>query len=285
MEKHSFIGSINGQVISSDSLAERGLAYGHGLFETMRLDLGQLPLRGWHLERLLRDAAVLHIPVQASAVEQYINDFQQHLGQQNIDNGVVKLIVTAGIGGRGYKNPTTISPRIICIYSELPQFDPQAVRLWHCDYRLPSNPVLAGMKHLNRLDQVMARNEWTDDSYADGLMFDQSNHLIETTSANIFLHSPDQGWITPDLHSAGVSGVMRTVLLAEIFPQLGIAVSKVDISAAHMHDCDHMFTCNSVRGITPVLGFNQDHNVVTLTISDQVKMLQSALADNYPCFK
>jgi 4-amino-4-deoxychorismate lyase len=285
MEKHSFISSIDGLLASSDSLIDRGLAYGHGLFETMRLHLGQLPLRSRHLERLMRDAAVLGIPVHLSTVEQCINDFQQHLRQQNIDHGVIKLIVTAGTGGRGYKNPATIKARIICVYSELPQFDQQGIHLWHCDYRLPSNSVLSGIKHLNRLDQVIARNEWTDDFYADGLMFDQSNHLVETTSANIFLHSPEQGWITPNLHSAGVSGVMRAVLLDELFPRLDIAVSTVDISVEQLVDCDQMFTCNSVRGITPVLGFIQNHNLVTLTIGSEIKMLQSSLADNYPCFK
>ena len=98
MEKYSFISSIDGLLASSDSLTDRGLAYGHGLFETMRLHLGQLPLRSRHLERLMRDAAVLGIPVHLSAVEQCINDFQQHLRQQNIDHGVIKLIVTAGTG-------------------------------------------------------------------------------------------------------------------------------------------------------------------------------------------
>ena len=285
LKKHSFIGSIDGVMSSSDLLSERGLAYGHGLFETMRLHKGELPLRSWHLERLMRDAAILSIPVQLSAVEQHINNFQQHLRKQHVDQGVVKLIVTAGVGGRGYKNPVRISPKIICLYSDLPQFNRQGVHLWQCEYRLPSNPVLSGIKHLNRLDQVMARNEWTDEFYADGLMFDQCNHLIETTSANIFLHSPKLGWITPDLNSAGVSGVMRALLLMELFPHLGIGVTAGEISAEQLLGCDHMFTCNAVRGITPVLGFSYDRNLVTLAIGNEIKMLQSALTDHYPCFK
>ncbi len=286
MENNSIIASVDGSMTSIDSVIDRGLAYGHGLFETMRLYLGQLPLRSWHLERLMRDAAILGIALDQSAVEQHLTYFQQHLERQGIDAGVVKLIVTAGVGGRGYKSPATIRPRIICIYSELPQLvQGHGIHLRHCDYRLPSNPLLSGIKHLNRLDQVMARNEWTDDIFADGLMFDQDNHLVETTSANIFLHSTEQGWITPRLHHAGVSGVMRAVLLEEIFPQLKIAISIADISADQLDSYNHMFTCNSIRGITPVLGLSHNQNLKTFTIGSHTNMLQSALADNYPCFR
>jgi len=285
MENSNLIGSIDGALSSSNLLSERGLAYGHGLFETMRLHQGQLPLLSWHLDRLARDASILSIPLQLPIIERHINDFQRYLRQQKIDNGVVKLIVAAGDGGRGYKNPVTIKPRVICVYSDLPQLDHQGVNLWRCQYRLPSNPVLSGIKHLNRLDQVLARNEWTDDLYSDGLMFDQHNQLVETTSANIFLHCPRQGWLTPDLSNAGVSGVMRALLLEEIFPRLAIKVTVTDIDSDRLSGCDHMFICNSVRGLTPVLGFSQDQNLVTLTIGNDVKMLQSALADNYPCFR
>lgn len=302
MVNKNIIGSIDGSLTSSDSLIDRGLAYGHGLFETMRLHRGQLPLERWHLSRLIRDAATLGIPLNLSVVEQQLYDFQQHLKRQHIDAGVIKLIVSAGLGGRGYKSPAPITPRIICLYAELPDQDKelrqeqepnlkgkQGICLRHCDYRLPCNPVLAGIKHLNRLDQVMARNEWSDESYADGLMFDQNNFLIETTAANIFLHTPQQGWVTPSLNNAGVSGVMRQVLLEEIFPQLEIPVTVVDITAAQLADCDQMFTCNSVRGIRPVIGFvkgpGHKNIVMPLTIGSHTNMVQSALADHYPCFQ
>ena len=298
MVNKNIIGSIDGSLTASDSLMDRGLAYGHGLFETMRLYRGQLPLKRWHLSRLIRDGATLGIPLNLSVVEQQLYDFQQHLTQQNIDTGVIKLIASAGLGGRGYKSPASITPRVICLYAELPDQETgqepnikkeQGICLRHCDYRLPCNPVLAGIKHLNRLDQVMARNEWSDESYADGLMFDQNNFLIETTAANIFLHTPQQGWITPSLNNAGVSGVMRHVLLEEIFPQLKIPVTVVEIAADQLADCDQMFTCNSVRGIRPVIGFAQGPGhkniVVPLTIGSHTNMVQSALADHYPCFQ
>jgi len=302
MVNKNIIGSIDGSFVASDSLMDRGLAYGHGLFETMRFHKGQLPLESWHLSRLIRAAATLGIPLHLSVVVQQLNDFQEHLKQQAIDTGVIKLIVSAGLGGRGYKSPATVTARIICLYAELPELQQepelqqgaeidstQGISLRHCDYRLPSNPILAGIKHLNRLDQVMARNEWADESYADGLMFDQNNFLIETTAANIFLHTPQQGWITPCLNNAGVSGVMRGVLLEEIFPQLEIPVTVVDIASSQLADCDQMFTCNSVRGIRPVVGFIQgpDHKniVMPLTIGSHTNMVQSALADHYHCFQ
>ena len=286
------IGSIDGSLTASDSLRDRGLAYGHGLFETMRFHEGQLPLERWHLSRLLRDAATLGIPLSLSVVKQQLRDFQQHLKQHRIDTGVIKLMISAGLGGRGYKNPATITPRIICLYAELPEpkyNQGQGLCLWHCDYRLPCNPVLAGIKHLNRLDQVMARNEWSDETYADGLMFDQNNLLIEATAANIFLRTPQQGWITPSLHNAGVSGVMRNLLLEEIFPQLNIPLKVVDVTADQLADCEQMFICNSVRGILPVTGFilrpDLKNIVMPLTIGSHTNMVQSVLADHYPCFQ
>jgi len=287
MEKNSIIANIDGVSVSNNDLLDRGLAYGHGLFETMRLHEGLIPLLDRHLARLVGDALKLGIGLDLAMIEPTINNMQQSLVEQRITHGTVKLIVTGGFGAPGYKSPDVIRPRIMALYSgrTAGQSAWTGINLRYCDYRLPSNPRLAGIKHLNRLDQVLARSEWVDDSYADGLMFDQNDCLVETTCANIFLYSASLGWITPSLKVAGVSGVMRGLLLDEIFPALTVPVTICDIKADLITQCEALFVCNSVRGITPVIGLLQGNILKPMAIGSRTKMVQLALADNYPCFK
>jgi 4-amino-4-deoxychorismate lyase len=287
MENNSIIVSINGVSVSNDDLLDRGLAYGHGLFETMCLHEGLIPLLDRHLERLVNDASKLGIDLDLAMVDATISNIKQSLVQQHITSGVIKLIVTAGSGAAGYKTPAIVLPRVIALHFNLNGNHPaqQGINLRQCHYRLPLNPRLAGIKHLNRLDQVLARSEWADDTYADGLMFDQNDCLVETTCANIFLYSTSLGWITPSLQSAGVSGVMRGLLLDEIFPSLAIPVTITEIRADLISQCEALFVCNSVRGITPVIGLLEDNNLKPLAIGSRTKMVQLVLADNYPCFK
>jgi 4-amino-4-deoxychorismate lyase len=120
-----------------------------------------------------------------------------------------------------------------------------------CDWRLPVQPALAGIKHLNRLDQVMARREWSDDTVFDGLLMDATGALIESTVCNLFIRSGDQ-WLTPDLSRCGVAGVMRAWLLAEGLPALGYDPDVRDISLTQLLNAEAVFLCNSVRGIVPV---------------------------------
>lgn len=287
MENNCIIANIDGVPVTNDDLLDRGLAYGHGLFETMCLHEGSIPLLDRHLARLADDALKLGIELDQAMVEPTINNIQQSLVQQGTTHGVVKLIVTGGLGSPGYKNPDVIRPRIIALYSKptAKQSEQQGINLRYCDYRLPWNPRLAGIKHLNRLDQVLARSEWADDCYADGLMFDQNDCLVETTCANIFLYTTGLGWITPSLKGAGVSGVMRGLLLDEIFPALAVPVTISEIKIDLISQCEALFVCNSVRGITPVIGLLEGNILKPLAIGSRTKVVQLALTDNYPCFK
>ena len=187
--------SLNGQQFTDslplDLLNDRGLAYGHGLFETILLHDSKLPLLKRHLSRLEKDSTLLNIPIEYDNIANYVDLFVKQLKAQSITKGVVKIIVTAGQGGRGYQSPEMIQPYIICSYSNLPvgikEFRNIPIKVRCCEHRLPENLPLAGIKHLNRLDQVLARSEWNDDSYKEGLMFTQSDHLIEAVSANVFV--------------------------------------------------------------------------------------------------
>ena len=158
--------SLNGQQLTDslplDLLNDRGLAYGHGLFETILLHDSKLPLLKRHLSRLEKDSTLLNIPIEYDNVANYVDLFVNQLKAQSITQGVVKIIVTAGQGGRGYQSPEMIQPYIICSYSNWPvgikEFRNIPIKVRCCEHRLPENRPLAGIKHLNRLDQVLARS-------------------------------------------------------------------------------------------------------------------------------
>lgn len=285
--------SLNGQPVANNFqavnlLRDRGLAYGHGLFETIRMHQGFLPLIDRHLARLVHGAKSLNIPINSTLIEEYLGLFLEQLKNDSISAGVVKLIVTAGVGGRGYLSPQKIEPAIICSFSELPNdyamasISPMVVR--YCDHRLPMKDSLAGIKHLNRLDQILARNEWQCDKYQEGLMFNTSNQLIEAISANVFIKNSSGDWVTPCLKGAGVSGVMRSVMIEEVFPRCDISITIGDVSMDELARCQQFFICNSIRGLIPVHSIynNHDQLVKSLPLDQQTFLLSNKLVELFP---
>ncbi|HHX34970.1 MAG TPA: aminodeoxychorismate lyase [Gammaproteobacteria bacterium] len=243
---------INGQPAESISLADRGLAYGDGLFETIKVRDGRALLLERHLLRLQEGCQRLAIPFELQVVRQELHAYMQQLG-----DGVCKLILTRGSGQRGYTAPTPCFPQRILQASSLPQwpaaYAQQGIELFACLLRLSEQPLLAGLKHLNRLEQVLARAEWTDPAYAEGLLLDGQGRVVDCVFSNVFIVK-DAQLITPALHRAGVAGVMRAELLARA-EAAGIDVMVSDISLAQLLQADEVFTCNSLYGIWPVLSY------------------------------
>lgn len=294
MQQMIFYSSINGEFFTSETpvehlLQDRGLAYGHGLFETMALHRGQVPLLQQHLHRLTVDAPKVGIDPSFESVEACVSAFITALSEKDVENAVVKVMLTAGVGGRGYQSPSTVLPHIICVSSPLAtdlhdqRFN--GINLWRCHHQLPLNPRLAGIKHLNRLDQVLARNECDAAGYEDGVMFATDGNLIETTCANIFIKT-GEGWLTPALDNAGVNGVMRTLLLETIFPALQLPVRCGAITADALWCCTEGFICNAIRGLVPIRSITdsgKQYNL-NLTIGVETKRLQSHLNNDYVGF-
>jgi 4-amino-4-deoxychorismate lyase len=142
----------------------------------------------------------------------------------------------------------------IKVYS-IPQFSQQrltqGIRLHICRQRLSYHPVLAGIKHLNRLEQVMAADERNEELAEDGLMLDESGSVIECVSSNVFILQ-GKTLLTPSLHHCGVAGVMRAVVMQQFAKQAELAVAETRLT---LNDClaaDGLFICNSVIGIVPV---------------------------------
>ena len=243
---------VDGQPADALSLKDRGLAYGDGLFETIAVHDGFPVLLDRHLVRLARGCRRLAINLDHAAVVAELLTYAEQLNE-----GVIKLIVTRGDSLRGYAfDPSAQARRILS--GNPPAVYPhahaeQGIRLFPCTTRLSLQPLLAGLKHLNRLEQVMARAEWQDTEHAEGLMLDQAGRVIEGVFSNLFLVR-DGVLITADLSCCGVEGVMRAELLSQA-ESLGIPIQITDITLEQLQDADEVFVCNSVYGVWPVRAY------------------------------
>ncbi|PTS83461.1 aminodeoxychorismate lyase [Pseudomonas sp. HMWF032] len=240
---------VDGQPAELLSITDRGLAYGDGLFETIAVSAGQPSLLERHLARLAEGCTRLYIPVDLPLVRAHLLAFSQQVGE-----GVVKLMLTRGDGQRGYALPQPVRPRLILQAAAKPVYPSahaeQGVRLFPCATRLAEQPLLAGLKHLNRLEQVLARSEWQDTEHAEGLMQDGSGRVIEGVYSNLMLVSAGV-LMTADLSRCGVAGVMRAELLAQA-AALGVECQVRDISYAELLAADEVMLCNSLYGVWPV---------------------------------
>lgn len=243
---------INGIPDQNLPLTDRGLAYGDGVFETFRLIDGEVLLFDRHWLRLSESLKRLNIPLPLTETE-LKTGFKRVISD---GVGVAKLIVTRGSGGRGYRIPDQPDSQWILQGFPLPESNSNhylsGVGVRSCELKLSEQPVLAGMKHLNRLEQVMARSEWQDE-YFEGLLFSQTGALIEATMANLFIIQGSQ-LLTPKLDLCGVQGVMRDAILnTDVASLPGITESKESaLDESALLNSDAAFICNSVRGIIPL---------------------------------
>jgi 4-amino-4-deoxychorismate lyase len=246
---------INGEENSSLEFSDRGLQYGDGLFETIEVKKGRAILLSQHLERLTKGCRKLRIPfsdisVLKKEIETVISDTQ---------HAVLKVLITRGTGGRGYQQPETIKPtRIVALYP-FPKFSDyfqsQGVIVRFCNFRLGLNPNLAGIKHLNRLEQVIARSEWVDSDCQEGLMLDINGYVIEGTMSNLFLIK-DNCLYTPKLDQCGIQGIIRDTIF-QAAKNLQIKIVETRLQTQQCYDADELFLTNSIIGIWPVKQLQQ----------------------------
>ncbi|WP_439509437.1 aminodeoxychorismate lyase [Marinimicrobium koreense] len=271
----------NGEFGATLSPLDRGLAYGDGLFETARVRAGQVPLWSFHRQRLIAGARRLGLVLDTGRLER---ERERLLARLPAADGSLKLVVTRGVGGKAYQPPK--QPQISYCWQLRPGVSPvwqkgrDGVVLHECRHRLGDNPVLAGMKHLNRLEYVLARMEW-DDEYPEGLLSDAAGHIIEGTLSNVFIRLED-GWWTPRLDRNGVAGVMRRLVMEVLGPQLDLVVQEGQVTREALIGAREWFVCNSVFGIWPVTGLAPGGE--TWTVGPQTRQLQSCfehwLAEN-----
>jgi 4-amino-4-deoxychorismate lyase len=237
---------VNGVEEGRVSALDRGLAYGDGLFETIRCIDGAAPLWQRHVARLRDGCARLGMP----APDETLLAEECTRVTVGLDDAVVKIILTRGIGERGYALPAMVNATRIVAAFPTPRLPADwyrdGIRVRCCALRLAAQPRLAGIKHLNRLEQVLARGEWSDADVVEGLMFDQRDNLVSATAANVFA-AIDGVLRTPPVDSCGVAGVLRGALL-EALPDVRVqTMTKEDLMQA-----DELFLTSSVRGVLPV---------------------------------
>lgn len=270
--------SINGVLEASISPLDRGFAYGDGLFETCRYFAGRIPLWDFHRERLLTSAQRLQIALDELKLKEYLDSLLALLQMNQIPDAIVKVQVTRGVGGRGYRLPEIINPTYcIGVFAGEPlesDFFSGGVGVRVCDLRLGKNPALAGMKHLNRLEHILARAEWRDE-FAEGLLLDVDDNLIEATVSNLFMVK-DGELFTSDLSMAGVVGVMRRAIIDIFAVQLSLPVTVTQLKLSDLRAADEIFLSNSVFGIWPVNSIAGMDLILRHTVTRQ---LQEKLLD------
>ena len=273
---------VNGQAQNFLPIGDRAVQYGDGLFETIKVK-GRTPLF-WnrHLARLKTSCEKLQIPCDFTLLEAEVNQVLNSLENHDQGSHILKLIVTRGSGGRGYNPPSCVSPtRIVQLHGFPDGYARNAVdgiQAQLCRHPVSRNSALAGMKHLNRLDQVMASME-LNESAAEGLMCDDTKHLIEGIKTNVFLIL--EGKITtPALTEAGIAGILRDVVL-EYFSHQGRPVDVRPIHLDELSRASELFVCNSVLGIWPVRALSNAGADMNFPIGPLTREVQDMLSDYF----
>jgi 4-amino-4-deoxychorismate lyase len=239
---------INGQCTDQISIYDRAFQYGDGLFETIAVLNGKPALLELHLQRL--KSGLSRLAFADFSFEPLLEDIQEK--SLAFASATLKLVITRGESQRGYLPSSTPDLNIVLAFSEIKLSEDirPAATVCFCETQLGINPSLAGIKHLNRLEQVLAKKETNDRSYDDGLVPDIDGNIIEATSANLFLWKTGK-LLTPDLSRCGIAGVVRQ-LVFEIAEKMKISVQVANLSKSDCKNADAMFLTNSLNGITPV---------------------------------
>ncbi len=260
---------VNGQDLTNLDISDRGLLYGDGFFTTIRVRDGKAEHWLLHAERIRLSAEKLHFP--ELDIDQIKADIEQLIAKQKND-GAIRLTITRGSGVRGYKPPANPDISRIVSWSNISSDKLSAVEtgvaLALCDTHDSYNPALAGVKHLNRLPQVLASNEIPDECF-DGIML-VGQHIIGGSKTNIYFYQ-DGLWLTPEMDSAGVDGTVRRWLLST---QRNVKATKFGLEV--LHDAQYCMVSNALYGMIPVTKIMQHR----YDISPDIATLQQQYRDS-----
>ena len=261
------------------SLSNRALSYGDGIFETIRIVDGMVPLLDYHRARFLLGIEVLGLGAPLDMLNKFDQELERAVQKLQItehQSALVKLFAIRREGGRGYAPADPCVTDIHLQAFELPHYHDQyynsGIKLKLCNHRLSAQPALAGIKHLNRLDQVLAAKELGDSP--EGLMLDQQSHVVEGTKSNLVVFSGGEIF-TPEIMSCGIRGTLLSALLAgelDAFQLREKPISLDDIYAA-----DGLAMINSVFGVWPVARFE----LAIYSVSSECRELMSAVKDRF----
>ena len=239
---------VNGIFTDSVKANDRGLMYGDGVFRTLRVERGVPRYWDRHYLKLNSDCAALGITCPSAA----LLENELNLAAEKTPDCVAKIVVTRGPGERGFLPEAAAEPTRIILTSPMPdRVKHDEIRAYLCKLRLSRQPALAGIKHLNRLENILARMEWRDPDIAEGILLDAEGNVIEGTMSSLFLYR-ERGLVAPDLSFCGVGGVQRERVL-EYAREKGIPVEIKPFGIDFLKQADEVFLVNSVIGLWQVV--------------------------------
>ena len=238
---------VNGEISSLVDTSNRGLNYGDGIFETLLVHAGRPRRWQGHMDRLGIGCERLGLPMPPQSI--LLREVQTV--SAGLVDAVVKIVITRGGQARAYMPPEGENcVRIVSAHrypDGVAELARKGVRARICDLRLAIQPALGGMKHLNRLEQVLASVELRESGAAEGILLDREEHVVCAVSANIFLVMENR-LLTPRLDLCGVRGVVRSHILAGF----GARCEQRRVTLDMVQEADEVFICNTVKGIVPV---------------------------------
>jgi len=264
---------INGKQSDTINIHDRGLLYGDGVFETIAVINGVPQYFDRHLDRLLKGCQSLLMPEpDISAIK---TDVESVCDKQ--ERYVLKITITRGTSERGYSIPEHQNLTRIIETSAFPDYPSDyaqdGINVMQCNNRLGINPALAGIKHLNRLEQILGRNELKGTGCFEGLMIDTDGHVIEGTMTNLFSIKAGK-LFTPDLSRCGVAGVMREVVL-QLAEKINLECEIGNVTMPQLLTSDEIFLTNSLIGICPVRQINEQKYIIGITTKKLQEQIQS----------
>lgn len=232
--------------LQTPNSTDRSFQYGDGLFTTIRVKDGKAMLWDLHLRRLVSGAKALLI--QPFDKDELTAQVRQKI---SAPDQVIKVLISRGQAGRGYSPQGIESPCCYISIAALPDYtnwQQQGIRLGVADFKLAQQPALAGVKHNNRLEQVLIKAELAQRGVEDLVVLDQQNNVIEVSAANLMFCKEGQ-WFTPMLDQAGVCGVMRQYLMTQR------TVTEGRYQLADLQQAEALLICNALMGVVPVKEF------------------------------
>lgn len=243
----------NGQLIDSIPLLDRAFHYGDGCFTTARIFHGNFELKELHFARLKLACTSLSLDADLSLIEKsFVHLQQQHLNL----NGTLKVVISRGEGDRGYSLPLHAADIYVWYYPRVTQaFQPEWIESGMLNHALGLNmPHLVGLKTLNRLEQVLLKQEADQQGWLEALVSDVQGAIVEGVSSNCFIRINDR-WITPELRYNGVHGVMRAKILSRM-QQYHVPCEQRCIDMNEIGRIQSLFFCNALHPMKAVIRFH-----------------------------
>ena len=238
---------VNGEAGTTVSVHDRGLHYGDGLFETITCNAGRPRWLDRHLQRLARGAQCLGLQVPPAA----LLASEMAVLAAGHERCILKLILTRGVGSRrGYRPSGDEQPTRVLGRYPWPVPVPGDFLVDLSPVPLGANALLAGLKHLNRLEQVLAQQRAAAAGVHESLMCDAAGSVIAGSMSNLFVLQADE-LLTPQIRDCGVAGVMRSLVI-EVAPTLGLRVREVRLEPRFLLAVPALFLTNVRMGLQPV---------------------------------